>query len=223
MVSNFQQLIACCTQYGPQYNPAHPRLKLPALIALHTQARNALNQVYAAKAAYNVAINNRRIIFARMKKLVLRIFSLLRSLGVSPLTLADARGIINKIQGRRKTPLVPGTGISSAQLSYSSLIDHFETFLQLVSLQPYNPNEIQFQLSSLYQFLQQMKDANTQVITTKANWSRSLSNRDHVLYQPLTGIVPTALATRCYILSLFGGTSPYFIQARSIPFEDLSR
>ena len=64
-----------------------------------------------------------------------------------------------------------------------------------------------------------MKSTNTDLINAYTNWSNSRIQRDTILYNPLTGLVQTALEVKKYVKSVFGATSPQYKQVSSLVFN----
>ncbi|MEI6679989.1 MAG: hypothetical protein WCL21_15350 [Mariniphaga sp.] len=54
-MANFDVIITDVTSYGATYNPSKASLKIPALTALLTASKAAVNAVSAAEPAYKLA------------------------------------------------------------------------------------------------------------------------------------------------------------------------
>jgi hypothetical protein len=138
---------------------------------------------------------------------------------------ADARTIVNKIQGRRaKAVNVPDAAAiaagatpvktaSVAQTGFDNMIDHFARLITLLTAEPkYLPNEEALQLPSLNALLADLKAKNASVIEVTPALSNARIARDKLLYAENTGVVDTALSVKLYVKSLFGASSPEYKQ-----------
>jgi len=236
-VANFEDLISFCKSYGNNYNPAREALKITSLQALRASALASLQGVKSAKAAFDSATNTRVTTFKNLRTLSSRVVNALAASGSNGLIVSDARTIIRKIYGKRagtvatpEVPAVPATpaeptpkSISVSQQSYDSLIDHFTKLVELVSIETtYEPNEADLSVAGLGTLLTQMQTANTDVINNYTSWSNSRIQRDDVLYNPVKGILHTALSVKLYVKSLYGPSSPQYKQVSGIRFSDLT-
>lgn len=228
-VANLETLISFCNGYGATYNPSKEALSIAKLKQLQTEADDALLQTKKAKTNFDNATNARQEAFKGLKPLATKIINALAAAGANALTIDDAKGINRKIRGTKAAPKIkvapqdapPNKTISTSQQSYDSLIDHFTKLIQNVSQDSsYKPNEAELKTTALQQDLEKLKRLNTNVIDEFTNWSNARIKRDNILYNPLTGLVQTALDIKKYVKSVFGASSPQFKQVSSIEFTD---
>ena len=85
----------------------------------------------------------------------------------------------------------------------------------------YKPNEKELQVATLQTKLDSLKTANTDLINGFTNWSNARINRNTTLYNPLTGLVQTALEVKKYVKSVFGASSPQFKQVSGLEFSNV--
>lgn len=233
-VANFQDLISFCTGYGATYNPSKSALTIANLQLQLSNAKAALQQVKTTQTAFNNATNNRMLAFKPLKSLGTKIINALDATDASVETVKDARTINRKIQGQRATtkpvekPVAEGATppadktISTSQQSYDQQIEHFSKLIELLSADSnYNPNETELTVTTIQTKLDQLKVTNTAVIDGYTNWSNSRINRNAALYNPLTGLVNTALDIKKYVKSIFGATSPQFKQVSKLEFKNI--
>jgi hypothetical protein len=83
----------------------------------------------------------------------------------------------------------------------------------------YTPNETDLTVAATQTKLAELKNANTAVVDSYTAWSNSRIERNNILYNPLTGLVPTALDIKKYVKSIFGATSPQFKQVSGLEFK----
>lgn len=235
-VANFEDLISFCNGYGGSYNPSKDALTIAKLKDLQTQSKDSLQQAKTTKTSFDNATNARQLAFKDLKPLATKIVNALSVSGATDLAIADARTINRKIQGAKanggtKTPAIPADPnaptptdktISTSQQSYDSLIDHFTKLIEAVSQDGnYKPNETDLKTASLQTKLDSLKTSNTDLINGFTNWSNARINRNTVLYNPLTGLVQTALEVKKYVKSVFGATSPQFKQVSKLEFNNV--
>ena len=232
-VANFEDLISFSTGYGATYNPSKEALKVANLNTRLANARTVLNEVKTTQTAFNNATNKRMDAFKPLKSLATKIINALDATDASAETVKDARTINRKIQGQRATPKtvssppaaqVEGAAdktISASQQSYDQQIEHFAKLVELLSSDSnYKPNEPDLTVAANQTKLAALKAANTDVVKTYTNWSNSRIARTNVLYNPLTGLVNTALDVKKYIKSIFGALSPQFKQVSKLEFRN---
>lgn len=227
-VANFQDLIAYCTAYGTAYNPPKTSLQLTALNTLLASAQAELISVANAKNTFDTATGDRQIAFEPLKPLATKVFNLLSVTEASTQTIADAKNINNKLQGRRakaisNEPLPEGTDapniVSVSRQSYDSLTENFSSLIDLVaSIPSYTPNETELTTDSLTTFHDNLKTANTKVINTEVAYSNARISRNNVLYGENSGLIDTALEVKKYVKAVFGATSPQYKQVSGIKF-----
>jgi len=235
-VANFEDLISFCNGYGATYNPSKDALTIAKLTDLQTNAKASLQQAKITKTSFDNATNARQLAFKDLKPLATKTVNALAVSGATALAVADAKTINRKIQGAKangstKTPATPADPnapaptdktISTSQQSYDSLIDHFTKMIESVSQDAnYKPNETELQTATLQTKLDSLKTANTDLINGFTNWSNARINRNTTLYNPLTGLVQTALEVKKYVKSVFGASSPQFKQVSGLEFTNV--
>lgn len=231
-VANFAQLISFCEGYGAAYNPSRQELTLDSLRAALTQAQVVLTDLNNAKTTFDNATNQRRETFINLPKFSVQVVNALAAAGVSSMSIADAKGLLRKLQGRRaaaaKAPTEPAPAVTPAteekqisvsQLSFDSLIEHFSKLVTVAAQQKqYNPNEKEFTIAGLQQKLDDLNNANAGVIKSYTNLSNARLSRNNFLYNPVTGVTQIAAGIKLYIKSVFGAASPQYKQVSSISF-----
>lgn len=109
--------------------------------------------------------------------------------------------------------------ISASQQSYDQLIQHFDGLISVLASEPsYSPNETALQIITLQTKSQALKDANQVVSTAHTNVSNTRIERNQILYQEETGLVPIAADVKKYTKSVYGATSPEYGQIKGIKF-----
>ena len=226
-VANFADIIAYCTAYGTTYNPSKAALQLTALDTLLTSAQTELTNVTTAKNAFDTVTGNRQLAFEPLKSLATKVFNYLSVTDATEQTIADAKTIINKLQGKRAGTTTENqpteeenqNTVSVSRQSYDMLTENFASFVDLVSSVPsYTPNETELTTASLTAFLTNLQAANTNVMNAEVAYSNARISRNSVLYSENTGLVDIASDVKKYVKAIFGATSPQYKQISGIKF-----
>ena len=227
-VANFQDLITYCTAYGTAYNPSKTALQLTELNTLLTSAQSELASVTTAKNTFETVTGDRQLAFEPLKSLATKVFNYLSVTDATDQTIADAKTINNKIQGRRsgavsETPPTEGgtspNTVSVSRQSYDMLIENFSALIDLVSSVPtYAPNETELSTASLTTFHGNLQTANTNVINAEVAYSNARISRDTVLYSDDTGLIDIASDVKKYVKAIFGATSQEYTTVSAIKF-----
>lgn len=235
-VANFQDLISFCAG-NASYNPSSVPLTLASLNAKLTAARAALATLTAEQTGFNNAVNNRKIAFEGLKQLSTRVINAFDASGADAEAVKDARTINRKLQGARAAKITkpaadetpgatppPDNSISVAQLSYDQQIEHLSRFIALLdSSAAYMPNETDLTVAALQSKLANLQGANTAVIDAYTLYSNKRIARNETLYNPVTGLVATAINVKKYVKSVFGATSPQYKQVSGLQFRVVPR
>jgi hypothetical protein len=217
-VANFGLLIAEVTQMGADYNPTNPSIALTALTTKKAACDHVMERVITSTVPYKNAVNARDMAYAGMSKLSSRILSALEGSGASKDIIKDAKGLVNKIKGRRTgkikdgDPANPGGGsISVSQLSYDNMKANFDMLVALVKGQTlYNPNETALKIAALEAYALSLVPLNETVNTTIVDLQDKRTERNEELYAPETGLFEIAKKVRVYVKSIYGANSPVY-------------
>ena len=189
-VANFADLIAYCTAYGATYNPSKTALQIVSLNTLYTSAQTELANVTTAKNTFDTVTGDRQIAFEPLKSLATKVINALSVTDAIEQTLADAKTINNKLQGKRATPIAetppPENGnptsntVSVSHQSYDMLTENFSALIDLVSSVPsYTPNEADLSVASLTTFRDNLQTANTNVTNAEVAYSNARISRNN--------------------------------------------
>ena len=229
-ITNFQDLISFSVGYGPTYNPANVRLKIPQLQAQYLLAETIFNDLKTYKSAFTIATNERRIAFSDFKQLSTRIINAFIVSGADIMAINNAKSINRKIQGYKSTATTIAeqdastetsiNSVSTSQQSYARLLDHLANLIQVLEQnEQYKPNEIDLQVNSLKEKYTDLKAKNTKLVNAYTNYSNAMISRNNSLYNPVHGLVQTAKEVKFYIKSVFGATSYQYKQISGIKFS----
>lgn len=226
--ANFQDLIAYCSAYGTDYNPPKEALKIESLNTLFASAQTELSGVTTAKNTFDTVTGDRQVAFEPLKSLATKIINLLAATDASEQTIADAKAINNKLQGKRAKPIPPTTSpppegeagsISVSRQSFDMLTENFYALIDLVTSVPsYTPNETELTIAELTNYHQALQTANTNVINAEVAYSNARISRNNLLYAKNTGLVDIAFDVKKYVKAIFGATSSQYKQISGIKF-----
>jgi len=236
-VANFESLISVIKGFGSIYNPSRQSIVLAALSTILQNAKNALSLVNSASGRNSIAIAARNDGFKPLSSLATRILNALRSSGSTRQINDAAQSLVRKIQGKRATPKlteeekaaltaegIEKKEISSSQMSFDNRLENLDKLIQLLSEVPqYAPNETDLQVSTLTNYYNTLKEANSAVLATENQISNARLSRNEILYKPDSGLVDTAAAAKMYVKSLFGATSPQYKQVSKLEFKSLAK
>ena len=110
--------------------------------------------------------------------------------------------------------------VSTIQQSYAQIVGHFSQLVNFIQQTPnYNPNETHLQVANLLQVLNDLQTQNTNVMQAEVALINARILRDDVLYNPLTGIVATAVLVKNYCKSVLSTKSPLYKEVNKIRFN----
>ena len=203
-------------------------MQLTELNTLLATAQTELANVTTAKNAFDTVTGDRQLTFEPLKPLATKVFNYLSVTDATSETIADAKTINNKLQGKRtgttaENPPTEGENqnntVSVSRQSYDMLTENFSALIDLVSSVPsYTPNETELTTTSLTAYLGELQTANTNVINAEVAYSNARISRNSVLYSENTGLVDIASDVKKYVKAIFGATSPQYKQISGIKF-----
>jgi len=229
----FEKLLGVCTGYGGKYNPGRPNLRIESMSNQLEEVRQAMEQVKAARTAYDNQINRRKQRFHQLPRLVSSVMRTLEASGASAEKLEDARQYARMIRGKPSTsrPPVPSEPAqevkakrSILQLAYVSMADSFSKLVQAVSSEPlYQPLEPEWKPDGLLAQWQELTQLNSSVELARTQWQASCIARNFVMYKKPMSMYETARAVKKYVRAVYGLDSEQYAQVKSIDFVNLKR
>ena len=230
--ANFDKLITHCVSYGTAYNPSKGSLKIAALQAQATAARNCLTAINTLTPSYKNAVAARVVAYKPLDKLVTRLGNALKASDTTTEVNDAAKTIIRKLQGRRATPKKTDeekktaadagneiTKISTSQLSYDNRLDNLDKLIKmLASIPQYAPNEAELKTAALTTLYNDLKAKNTAVTTAEIPLNNARITRNNLLYKEETGLVDTATTIKTYIKSIYNASSPQYKAISKLTF-----
>lgn len=225
-VARFGNMIEYCIGYGPRYNPSNSTLTLINLEIKRTASKTAIDDVAQKKSDYSDVENARVAAFEDLQPYATRLVNALETTKASADKIEDAREFLRKLRGGRASekkigPNGEDNSISTSQLSYDSLIEHFYGLSLILASEPtYTPNEPDLTLAAVNAKHDALVAANKAVAKAATNLSNARIARDRELYAEETGLIDTAKGVKKYVSSVFGTNSPEFKQISGIEFRE---
>lgn len=233
-VANFEDLISRCVGFGTMYNPSLNAIKIANMNTLRTTALAILASETSAETAFDLAEDNREIVFKPIKGFATRIMAALKSCGANDEIIKDAKIINRKIQGHRAKAIKPESQrvvdpnspvektISVSRQSYDSIIEHYSKLVDLLAaVSNYNPNEPDLKISGLNTLIATMKATNTAHITATTNVMNARIARNEILYKRVTGLLDIAQDCKDYVKSVYGAKHAKYKEVSAIQFKRL--
>lgn len=232
-VANLSKLIEVCKGLGSKYNPSKELLKIANLEAKLAECTANLQEHKDKDQAESVARNNRIAAFNNNKKLSTRLIAAIKTSEATEKTIEDALSINKKIQGERITAKPADTkptegtttptnnSISTSQLSYTNIIDHYKKYHTLITSmgKDYSPNEEELKLVSLTTYINNLETLTKAVDTAETATKNAQIKRDKSFYADKTGIPDISAGVKEYIKSVFGSGSPEHKMVTKITFS----
>lgn len=229
--ANFEELVSVCKGYGAVYNPSNTNLTITSLETLLGNTNAAIGTLNSATPDWITAVNERETAFKPLSELTTRVVSALASSEVSKAIVDDAKTIARKIKGERAgkksdKPIDPNNpdlnpkSISVSQMSFDNRIENFDRLIKLVQAQiKYTPNETDLSVAGLNTLITTLRAKNKDVTDTYVAVSNARTDRNNMLYKPVTGLVEIAKGVKAYVKSIFGASSPKYKQVAKIKFR----
>jgi hypothetical protein len=234
-VANFQALIEVVKTMH-KYKPNSERFTVPGLEAKYQSSLGSTNALNKVGTAFGNLITDRQNLFAPLPQLATRVLNGLADTEASEGFKKDAATIARKIHGRRATPKkkepdTPEAGaeplpktISTSQLSFDSLVEHYRKLVELLSTEPtYKQADETISLPGLQALLQKMETVNKAAKEAEATFGEHLRPRNEMLYEEKTGMCDIALEVKKPVRSAYGSRSPEARAVSAIKFKQYAK
>lgn len=233
MVAVFELLLTFLTYMGAAYNPGPAHLKLPALQARLASLKSLLNDVSAAKAAYDAAVSTRAAWYALLPDLVTRVLNMLKVFSPKSPVLKAVKSLVSKLRGKRLTDEPtnpdgsPGETNSSSQTSAANKVMQMTNLISLLGQDPkYAPtapppgsDEPNLTLAGLGAFRDEMSARTSAVNGTKAPLKQARDARDVALFDEEDGLLAVVQQIKAYVKAAFGFKSAEYKQISGLSFK----
>lgn len=230
-VQAFEKLMGICTGLEGSYVPGQQNLQVSGMKSTLAKTRLAMEEVVRAQIVYETACGKRERLYEEVSKLTSRVYHVLKSSGCNTLDLEDAARHSRQVRAaypRRKKVTRPA-GAEEVKTrtfgfggDYANRAQAFGMLIRLVSIRPlYQPNEEGLKVEGLWQTLQQIKDANQELMDAEIKLSSARAQRNGYMYLEENSLVRTARAARHYIRGIFGLQSIAHQQVSRLTFTSI--
>lgn len=225
-LANLKLLHDLLTQLGATYNPTNNLLTVASVDTLIQQCQADYDTWADKLTIYKDKSNAREIAFAPVSKLVTSINASVQQLNEPKQTFNDIQSFVSKIHGADKkikatettgtaavrqsdpslnpptpTPL-PVDPISTAQLSYDSLVKNFDLLIKrLQTITTYTPNETELQIATLQTQFTNLNTVNIEAGSATNSLNLARNQRNLTFYAPQTGLYDITLKIKKYLKS----------------------
>lgn len=232
-IAHFRSLIQFCIQLGEAYKPSRTELEIPQLQQKLAMAMSVADRQKIAEAALTVATSNRTTLFADLVRQAARIVNTVALSNPTSGALSAAKHHLAKMRGQRigeATPAVttentdapPPRKNSISQAGFDARTDHFEKLVHLVATEPaYQPNETELTIASLQIKVQQLHQFNAAVTEASDKLKLCISERQHILYDAVTGLTEVGQSVKKYIKVLYLPNSKEVKAATAFAFRKM--
>lgn len=229
-LANANLLITNINQLGALYNPTNPKLLLVNLQNRYTLCAALQAAVNNALPPYTMAVNNRIAIFAPINKKLTALRKAYKATqGVTPALLEDFMTIARRLKGFRKSSTTTNpegaeaqTQYSTSQMSYDQRTNNYGLLIaQLENTPNYNPNEVDFKISTLQSEKASMMQATQSVADTFVPLNSARANRNDAFYLSDDNLVDTFNNAKDYIASILDTKSVQYKAIVKIKFHKI--
>jgi hypothetical protein len=226
-IANYKLILSYLKEMDAAYNPVYAPIKLTALETKAGECDAVMNRVEGSLNPYKNEVNARDREYGKMKDLTIGARAALKGCGAGADVMKDARGMVNKVLGRRtgpkpkKDPDNPDWDPKSiSQLSFDLRRANFSEFVAFLSTQTiYTPNETELKAASLRTYTDGLGSFNDRVNAAYAPLVQARKERDIVLYAPDTGISELTGTVKGYCKSVLGVKDPLFKKINGIKIK----
>ncbi len=230
-VQAFEKLIGICTGLEGSYIPGQQNLQVSGMKSTLAKTRLAMEEVVKAQIVYETACGKRERLYEHLSKLTSRVYHVLKASGCNTLDLEDVARFSRQVRAAypRRKKVLEQTGAEEVKTrtfgfggDYANRAQAFGMLIRLVSIRPlYQPNEEELKAEGLWQALQQIKEANQELMDAEIKLSSARAERNTSMYLEETSLVRTARAARHYIRGIFGLMSIPHMQVSRLTFTSI--
>lgn len=227
-VANLKALNEINVGFGGNYNPSNPLLVMVNMQNQHNTCDTLQEAVNTQTSLFLPIRNARQNEFKTVKPLVRRIMSATKSCGAKQNFIDNVATVGHKILGERAEKASPTdkdpAGTSSSQQSFDNTVNNFDKLVKLLASEPkYNPNENDLKVSTLTAKHTAIDNANNAVKGAVSAYNNAIIARNKALYTNDTGLVDVGQASKDYVRSVFGFSSPEFKLVVKFKFVKLAK
>lgn len=227
-IANLNLLNSYIEVLGTTYNPSNPALLLSNLRLMYTNALEKQRIVNTLQAPYALAVDNREQLFIPLSKKITKIKKAFKSTaGVSQAQMDDFMTISRQLKGEKKSAAAKEETTdeqkkehSVSQLSYDKRTNNMDLLISLLqNTENYNPNEPEFQITTLQDLKDQMLESTQAVIINFVPLNNARTIRDEILYYADENLVDLGNRAKDYIASILDHNTAQYKAIMNIRFR----
>lgn len=140
----------------------------------------------------------------------------------------NVNAAVTKLLGERASKPKPTdsdpAGTSASQQSFDNTVNNFQLLIEVLRNEPlYNPNEVPLKIVTLEGRLTQLDNSNNQVKAGVVPYNTALIARNKALYKETIGLCDVGQASKDYVRSTFGYSSPEFKLVSKFKFKKMEK
>lgn len=226
-IANAALLINYATQLGATYNPSNGKIKVTNLQAVHDLSKAKHLEALDLVPPYTLAVNNREDLFAPLNKKVAAMHKVLKaSADVLPNLIADYQTISRRITGARKKTINPNnedaTQYSTSKQSFDQRTNNFTQLINLLKNVPtYNPNEVDYQITTLESLRDSMLAATNAVNNTYVPLTNARAIRNDAMYLGNDHLINIFSTAKTYIQTIVPKNSTVYKAVVKLKFTKM--
>jgi hypothetical protein len=189
------------------------------LVALLSQAQQALHNVHVHKARFEQARNVRHRQFKEAVALAQRVARSFQAFRPSPEALEDVRGLVRLLAGRRKHQSLPVPAAGAEQpkagrgrpQAFVSQAQYFAQMVHIIQTEAaYQPNEPALTVEGLTAYAQELHRLNQQVAEAHMAYKLAIEQRNELLYHGSQSVYATVQDVKNYLRAIFTANSEQY-------------
>ena len=194
-LSLYEQMLEEIKPSTANYNPPVESLSLETLESYVEPMKISLGKVKQCEGDYTFAINARQAAYDDMKKRITRVNDLLPLLKLDSRTMTDIKSAYNRIRGYS----------ANSEQGFEHLKENFQSYLVLLKLiTTYQTNDPQLSIEALDALDTELAAKDKAVSETDSALSSARDERNQLMFNKQTGIVPCCKSVKQYYRSQEG-------------------
>ena len=203
-----------------------------ALGAMRVTAGTMLGDIGEAAANWRTVALERQTEADELDSMAAQAVALLEAQGVSAETIEDARSLVRKLRGDRKSKPAPDNPLtldidesdannSTSQQSNAARIAKFRELVDFLAAQPayVNVTNSRFKIGSLQSFIDGVEAKHNASITAATALDNKRADRDAFYYTGEKSVLNLAKRYKKLVFGAYGGDSPEYQAVSEIPFQ----
>lgn len=220
-VENLSVLHQIVIGFGPAYIQGNPLFTVANMEAQYTTAKADLLLVKSKKSVNELAIDQQKIAFSKLKDMSTRSKNIFLVSGVSDEAMKRCEYLNHQIQGSRVIKIKKGDDkdhVSASHQSHTQQIQHVDGLVELFDKHPQYAPPVNLDTAAWTAKRDAMYTTQQALNVTEADLSMTRLSRNINIYKPTTGLVDIGNGVKKMVLGIFGFKSPQYAMVKGIQF-----